>query len=174
MRTFIAIPVPKEIQQLLRALQKQLPEARMSLPKEFHLTLTFLGDIDEQKVAQIKKTLKDVPFQPFELCLDDLCVFTPHYLRVIWVGVSPTTNIDALKQHIDKTIERTDKDYTPHLTIARIKSVTNKQAYLEALGKIRVKPHCFRVDHFELIQSLPTQEGATYRTLSTFLATEDA
>jgi len=65
MRTFIAIEMPKEIKEILLDAQKQIntEKAKIRLTKAFHLTLKFLGEVEEKKIEEIKSALKKIKFR---------------------------------------------------------------------------------------------------------------
>ncbi|MFH1720479.1 MAG: 2'-5' RNA ligase family protein, partial [Patescibacteria group bacterium] len=63
MRLFVAINLPNEIRNYLKSIQDQLPNAKMTKPKDFHLTLQFLGDAEAAQALEIKSALYQV-FMP--------------------------------------------------------------------------------------------------------------
>jgi len=165
MRLFVAFDVPEAVSTHLKKIQAQLPDARMTLPSHFHQTLKFLGDISEDTLTQIKTRLSTISFQPFTVTLDKLGLFpNKNHIRVIWVGLAPTEPIIALQQQVDYALKPfpSEESFHPHVTIARVKSISNNQQLLEGLSQITPEPLSFTVDRIVLYESVLTPEGPEY------------
>ena len=176
MRLFIAIDF-EELRDYFKELQQQLPDvpqAKATLPKQFHLTLKFLGDVPDNKLPEIKERLSKVSFTPFTLKLGSIGVFPDeHFIRVVWVGLEDHKAVEELQQGIDDIFEqmfKREKRFHPHLTLARIKFLPqeSKQAYVEALKKITVEPKEAKIGSFKLIKSTLTPEGPEYEVLEEY------
>ena len=89
MRLFVAIKTSDEVRNYLRKLQKSFEGiGNFNFTKEFHLTLKFLGEVEENNVEKLNGLLKEVKHKRFELCIDKLGVFPGvKNARVLWVGV---------------------------------------------------------------------------------------
>ena len=177
MRTFIAIPLPDNIHSILRSLQGslKLSGAKISLAKDFHLTLKFLGEVDERQVEKITEALHRVKFKPFTLNLSKIGVFpNENYLRVVWVGVSPPEQVIQLGSQVEKALQqfhfKKDHDLHPHLTLARIAYIPQdeKQHFVQSLKSIPIPQESFHVDHFTLFKSTLTPSGPVYEVLRAF------
>ena len=72
LRLFIAIPLPEEITARLLTLEADVPGASWRLPEHFHLTLRFLGEIDEALAREVDHELGRIVAAPFEIALADL------------------------------------------------------------------------------------------------------
>src|SRR3989338_713711 len=110
MRTFIAIELPSEIKNYLAALEDQLKTTRADVkwvkPDNIHLTLKFLGEINDEPLEKIKEILNSVTADKssFSLRLASLGAFPKtNYPRVIWVGID---NGDKETKEIAKELER--------------------------------------------------------------------
>lgn len=168
MRLFIALDF-NELKDYFTELQKQLPEAKQTFPKDFHLTLKFLGEVEDEKVEEIKQKLKEVKFKPFEAKTRPIGYFTDKFLKVVYVNVDG--DIEKLQKDIDKKLEpmfKPDTRFHPHLTLARVKFVNDKKAYIEALKKIRTEDKPVKIDKFQLINSTLTPEGPIYEILEEY------
>jgi 2'-5' RNA ligase len=173
MRLFIAFDVSEEVKNYLSGLQKLLPEdAKLNFVKEFHLTLKFLGDVDDSKVDHIKAMLSNADFTQFTAKTSELGVFPDEkVIRVVWVGLEPKDTINAFQKEIESAlIDMFSKDnrFHPHLTLARVKSVKDKKDFIEKLKKIPVKELEFSVSSFKLIKSELTPEGPVYEDVVEF------
>ncbi len=142
MRCFIAVDVDKDIKRQIKAVQSYLAgDIKPVAPENLHITLKFLGEIDENRVKKIEKTIENVcrRFEPFHIRLEKLgCFPNNHRPNVLWVGVKEKTLSEIIKT-LDTELEKLgferEANYTPHLTIARIKSGRHNVAdILEKFG----------------------------------------
>lgn len=171
MRLFIAIEVPKEVREHLNSIQKELPD-ELKFVKEYHLTLKFLGEVEDDKVDEIKKKLKEIKFDSFTAELSDVGVFpNEDYIKVVWVGVEPKDKIIELQQKVEKSLLRmflNDNRFHPHITIARVKFLKDKEGFKKKLKEIKAEKLSFDVGSFKLIKSVLTKEGPVYEVLEEF------
>lgn len=181
MRCFIAIPMPDEIKEYLFSLQKQLIEDKelgitLTAVRDFHLTLKFLGEIDENKISKLSDSLKKVKFEGFKASLGKLGTFpSEKYIRVIWIGINPEERIVELQKTIDNSLNAIgfakEKDFKAHLTLARVKNIENKEKLSAKLAKLNSLHHEgkeFIVKDFRLIKSTLTPKGPIYDDLEIF------
>ena len=171
MRAFIAIEISEEVNKLLEDLQKKFQGlGKINFTKEpHHLTLKFLGEVNEKQVLKIKTLLKEVKLKSFELELTEMGVFpNENYIKVIWVGVKGRVN--ELQQRIDSRLAEIfpkDERFHAHITLGRVKFVKDKQKIKEIL-ETKVPNLKFEVKEFKLIKSELTPEGPKYEDLGTF------
>ena len=176
MRVFIAIDVSEEIKNYLKELQKEIkdfdPNAKLTYPNDFHITLKFLGEVDDSKTEQIKNLLEKASFIPFSLKLSNPGYFDDKLLRVAWVGIDDSKeNIADLQKGIDKQLIYffpKEKSFKPHFTLARIRSVENPETYKEHIKNLKIEQKEFKADSFKLIKSTLTKEGPVYEVLKEY------
>jgi 2'-5' RNA ligase len=172
-RAFIALPLPDTVKDALSeasGMLRKTIDARWVKPDSIHLTLKFLGDIDENNLETIREGLEKISSQhsPFEMKLDSLGAFpSVRKARVIWAGVE--TDIMALRKlaaSIDDLsaiycIAKESRPFTAHITLARLRepSMINLNA--------RVQEIAFMVDKMHLYKSDLTPKGARYTLLHT-------
>ena len=176
MRTFIAIEMPEEIKKILLDAQKQIntEKAKIRPAKAFHLTLKFLGEVEEKKIEEIKSALKEIKFEKFNTALTEIGVFpNESYIRVIWVGLDDSeSKIKKLQEDIDLKIEKLgfkkDTRFHPHVTLARVKFVEDKERFIKNLKEIKIEKKALEVTEFKLIKSTLTGEGPVYEDLASF------
>ncbi len=139
-RTFIAIEINESVHREIAHVQEDLKKAKERIswnkPTNIHLTMKFLGAVEENKIEPIAGVInniaKDTP--AFTTHVKNLGAF-PNFRRprVLWVGVE-----NALEQfrEIARNIEnelsslgftKENRKFTPHLTIGRVKSLPSKQ-----------------------------------------------
>lgn len=171
MRLFIAVQLPEEVIDYLKELQNELKiEGKLAKVKDFHLTLRFLGEVDDAE--KVKELLKSVEFNSFDAKTTDIGVFpNESYMKVIWVGVEPKKQIIELKDRIEKVLYPmfgTDSRFHPHLTLARIKSINNKKQAKDKISSLKTEGKSFNVDKFCLIKNTLTPEGPVYEVLEEY------
>jgi len=175
MRTFIAIEPPKEIRDCLFEIQNKLRNLPAKInwiaKKHIHLTLFFIGEINENKLQQIKEVLAKIKFKKFELHLDKIGVFPDEdYIRIIWVGLNPKDKVIELQQKIDSELlelVKRDKEFKAHITLGRVKLIKNKEEFKEKI-KIKIEQKNFEVEEFKLIKSDLTKDGPKYADLEIY------
>ncbi len=164
MRCFISIDLPKEIIEKIKKIQEQLPEfiGKKTEAGNLHLTLKFLGEINDNQIEEIKKRLVNIKFKKFEAEIDCIGVFSEKIIRIVWTHL---TNCDALQKEIDSSLKglfEPEQRFMGHLTIARVKKVKDKKYFLEKLKKIKIPKIKFVVDNFKLKSSELKKESSVY------------
>ena len=170
MRIFIAIEIPEEIKKEIIEIQKQLPQFKGKLTEyeNLHLTLKFLGEIEGDKIEELKKRLMEIKFKSFETTLDKIGFFDKGKRGIIWIHL---TNCDDLQKEIDKKLEgffEQEKRFMSHLTIARIKDLKNRNKFTEELKKIKVPAMKFSIKEFVLKESILNEKGPIYKDLEKY------
>ena len=176
MRLFIAIEIPEDIKEYISELQEQIDTQNNKIgfvnKNSIHLTLKFLGEVQSSKLEEIKNNLKKITFNSFSVVLDNIGFFpSESNIRVIWIGLKPEDNVIELQKNIDenlKSLFKKEKDFKPHLTLARVKYIENKPDFVNKLKNLQVKKLSFDVKSFFLIESKLTPEGPIYNTLETY------
>lgn len=182
MRAFIAIELPQGIKDYLAGVQTKLKTAHADLkwvnPQNIHLTLKFLGEIDEKQLTQITQILEDTlrDKSQFYLRLASLGAF-PNIksCRVIWVGIdkgdSETKQIAKdLEGEIEKIgIAKEERPFSSHITIGRMRSSLNRQKLTQVLENLTGDsggfPAEFPVTKITLYKSTLTPQGPIYEIL---------
>ncbi len=169
-RLFVALNLPDEIKRSLEPLTKGLGDVRWLLPEQQHLTLRFLGELDNGIAAEVSEALALVPGTPFDLRLKGIGHFPPRgEPRVLWVGVEKNTELRRLKRRIDRALKEVGltpdgRKFAPHVTIARMRrppTAAGLGTYLMRHGLYRSEP--FAVSGFDLCSSWLHPNGAEYQ-----------
>lgn len=183
MRCFLAIQLPEEIRQALLFAQQQIELGApgfYSWTKEesMHLTLYFLGDMEEEPLEQAKDALSYLKADPFSLRVEGLEIMPEkNSPRVLAGGIrGDTEQLTRFQQRLSDTILqiaafKETRRYYPHVTIGRIKRgmPSNAKAVKRTLSSLEIKPtEMFESTQFELIASPPKNEGPKYETLETY------
>jgi 2'-5' RNA ligase len=170
MRCFISIDLPDEIRREIGKIQKQIPEfiGKETESENLHLTLKFLGEIDEKLLEETKRRLKKIKFSGFESKLGDLGFFDKGDSGIVWIYLS---SCEDLQKEIDvalKALFEPEKRFMSHLTIARIKKIKNKKKFLEDLKRIKTPIFSFKVSDFKLKKSTLKKTGSVYENLEIY------
>jgi 2'-5' RNA ligase len=178
-RVFIAIPLPADIKAKLSIVQQQFrvipAEATWVREAGFHITLKFLGEVEAARIEPINSCLLEAVHccAPFSLTFCGVGVFPhEHSPRVLWVGVEEKTEcLRRLQREVALRLARIgfpqeDRAFAAHLTLARLKRVSQRAKFLECLKQHRdtVFGH-IDVHHIELLESQLHPAGARYSTV---------
>lgn len=171
MRAFIAVEMSKEIRDYLYGLQlrlrKELKDCKIHwvAKRNLHLTMKFLGEIDEEQLEEIKKRLEKIEIVEFEVKLDTVGFFpNEDYLRVIFVGLEPEDKIINLQQKIDMELLdlfSREQEFHGHVTLGRVKFVKDKRKMKEVLRE-KIERISMHVDGFQLMKSELGKDGPRY------------
>jgi len=173
LRLFIAIPIPEDVREKLINLQQPVEGVRWVPVEQLHLTLKFVGQLDDQQKKSLIKNLRGVRFEPFEIGIKDVEFFpeegTP---KVFWAGVTHDGSLIELQKRVENVaIEAgTEKDrfsYKPHVTLARIKKKSVERDDLRPPGMNFVS-RLFKVDRFLLFKSLLMPGGAVHEVVKCY------
>lgn len=180
MRAFIAIELSDDIRSTLSQIQSRLKYSGADIKwveeKNIHLTLKFLGEINEDRCKKIIALLDDIGrlTRPFEINLKDIGTFPDmDNPKVIWVGLDRgAVESKLLAERIDDALagigfEKESRQFAAHLTIGRARSQKNKEALKQTLSTYSLKliagPQL--IDHITLFQSTLTPKGPVYTKL---------
>ena len=170
-RTFISVDLPKRVQKEIKKLQDELPgfEGKRTDPENLHLTLKFLGEIDEKKIKEVKNRLKKVIFKKFDTEINEIGVFSPKFVKIVWIHLKNCNELQKLVDESLKDLFPKENRFMSHVTIARVKYIKNKNYFLGELDKIKIPPGLkFKVNNFELKKSTLEPDGPIYETLERY------
>ena len=176
MRLFYAIFFDKKIIETLVQNQENIKNyginGRFVKRNKLHLTIKFLGETEEEKLSQIKKSVNPLEINSFKIKLSDLGVFPPKGRpRVIWQGLEGETKKDTeeitkLKELLETNLEqlgfeKETRQFRPHITLVRDPKNLNR----DDLDNIPLKKITTNVTSFSLMSSKLTKSGPIYDEL---------
>lgn len=175
LRCFIAIELPREAidytEQLNSLIKKKnFFSGKFSEPENLHLTLKFLGEIEESKAEEVKKKLGEIKFKEFEASLGEVGVFVNKYNSILWIKLNGKGLWD-LQKEIDeklKDIFPKEERFMSHITIARMKKIFSKNEFLKYVKSMKTKKIKFKVKEFILKKSELKPEGPVYTSLERY------
>jgi len=168
MRCFLAIELDEDIKEKLEELKSHFKMKGIKLVEKdnLHITVKFLGNIDEEMVEKIKNL--DLSIEPIKSDVKGMGVFpNENYIRVIWLGA---TNLVDLFKEIDEKLSdigfKKEREYVPHVTIGRVKFIENKKALKDKIEKHRkIDIGEFEVRSIKLMKSTLTPNGPIYEVI---------
>lgn len=171
-RTFIEVAIPdtKPLVPLMDAL-RDIPGIRASPMSQLHITLAFIGDVDERRIPRITECVKTAieGIEPFGITIGGTGRFpTRGSPRVIWIGAKPSDRLcglaDAVRKGLDKAkVDYDDKPFKPHITIGRCNGPSDVDSFLTSNGEDMLSFDC---DEIRVMGSELTPKGAKHRILS--------
>lgn len=166
-RLFTGIEIPAGVAEALDMLRGGLPGARWVDRDNYHITLRFLGDIDDDLAQEAAYLLGKIRRKAFDLHLDGLAAFGRTKPRAVIASVATEQALSELQAEQERLMRRIGLDpeprkYTPHVTLARLRhgSSIDVADYLSARGYFRTAP--FRVSEFVLYSSRASTGGGPY------------
>jgi len=179
-RAFIAVEIDKTNKQRLSKLISDLKKSNTDIKwvgeNQMHLTLKFLGNIEQDRVQVISGALKSIAdnFKGFNIRLSKIGAF-PNLRRprVIWLDIDKgAEELKSLSNKIEIELEKIGfkkekREFKAHLTLGRVRSLK----VIENLEKIINEtdfqpPNEIKIDKLILFQSTLTPKGAIYTPLS--------
>jgi len=178
MRLFVGLDLPADVIGNLERLLAQLrPTARIqwSPPANLHITTKFIGEWPEARLGELKSGLAGIPAPgPISVQIRKLGFFpNPHSPRVFWCGIDAPALI-RLASATDRAtaalgIPSEEREFSPHLTLARIKERLNLQPLREAIAALpSLEFGQFEAGSFFLYQSQLRPTGSVYTKLAEF------
>jgi 2'-5' RNA ligase len=166
-RLFTGLEIPREIVDALAILRGGLPGARWIDPENYHLTLRFIGDIDDVLAHEIASMLDQVKRRGFELRFVGLSSFGGRRPRAVIATMQPVAPLLELQAEHERIMQRVGlepegRKYSPHVTLARLRDSSSRQVadYLAARGPLNGLS--FPVSRFVLFSSRASVGGGPY------------
>ena len=166
-RLFTALEVPADIGAHLSILRGGLPGARWVEPENYHVTLRFIGDVDDRTASDAADLLAGIAREPLRISVGGLDAFGGDRPRSIFARVEPGADLMELQADQERALRRAGlapegRKYTPHITLARLRDVKPREVadWLATRGggpKLE-----FEARRFVLLSSRPGSGGGPY------------
>jgi RNA 2',3'-cyclic 3'-phosphodiesterase len=179
-RLFTGLEIPLDVRTRLSLLSAPLAGAKWVETENLHLTLRFLGDVDNRTAGEFIDGIQPFTVEPFEMTLSGLGVFGSQRPDVIWLGAAPKDVLGRLNQWHERAaraagLEADTRPFVPHVTLARLRNARPLEVaqFLENRGKVELPP--FRVSRLTIFSARPGSGGGPYAVEETidFEAVED-
>ncbi len=173
-RLFTAIALPEDVRARLATIGGGIRSARWVTPERMHLTLRFIGEVDDGLLEDLCAALSQVSGEGFDMTLDGVGLFGERRRnRTLWVGVVPDPALMRLQAKIEAALVRTglepeSRKFKPHITVARLREapMARVREFLTFHHLFRTGP--FPVREFHLYSSRLSQNGPLYRIEDTY------
>ncbi len=165
-RLFTGLEIPADLASELAILRGGLSAARWVEPEDYHLTLRFIGDIDEATASDIDLELGRIRRQPFAVTLEGLSWFGGDKPRAIVSRVQPSAPLAELHAEHERLVRRAGvppepRKFTPHVTLARLRNASTL-AVADYLGARGFLTRRFTAERFVLFSSRDSVGGGPY------------
>ncbi|MDZ7759365.1 MAG: RNA 2',3'-cyclic phosphodiesterase [Desulfovermiculus sp.] len=184
-RCFVAVPLPEAYQQALPEMAsawESILRSKMTWTKQgnWHLTLSFLGELEPEMLASVQEVLPVVPVTRFSLQASGGGFFPPgKNPRVIWIGIRQgAQECIRLAQKIEQALHPlgfppSSRPFRPHLTVARVKH-PRPDDWSQVLKWLQKREWpVFEVTKYVLYASRLTPQGPEYRVLNEYPLEEE-
>ena len=165
-RLFVGVELPENIKKQVLALDKNLCGALWKSGEKLHLTLSFVGNVEEPQAEELIRELRFIQFPAFHLALKEIGCFEnagiPHHL---WTGVEEVKALKELQEKVAAVVRKVglsgrDKfKFHPHVTLAKLQgaTMTDVMSYIAANNLFH--SDLFQVDSFCLFSSIAKENG---------------
>jgi 2'-5' RNA ligase len=166
-RLFTGLEVPPEIGLSLSMMRGGLPGARWIDPENYHVTLRFIGDVDDGLAREIAYLLDQVRRRSFEVRFNGLSSFGGRRPRAVVAAIPPVAPLIELQAEHERIMQRVGlepegRKFSPHVTLARLRDSSSRQVadYLATRGPLGTL--AFPVSRFVLFSSRASVGGGPY------------
>jgi len=167
-RLFTGLEVPEKIADELSFLSCGVPGARWIDRENYHLTLRFIGDIDDAEAIDVAAMLKQITGPPLQLVLSGVGKFGARQPRSIWCGVEQNEQLQDLQARQERVCQMAGlapegRKFSPHVTLARLNSrvsTTDVDMFLMRHEGYHSVP--FQAERFVLYSAKPSTGGGPY------------
>ena len=167
MRLFTGLELPSDIALDLNFMQGGIMGARWIDRENFHITLRFIGDIDDAMGRDIAEALEDAAIQPFALSIKGIDVFggnKPHAIIARLAESPELIRLQASQERICQSVglEPEGRKFIPHVTLARLRDADQRalRSFIESHALYHSRS--FVVERFVLFSSKPSRGGGPY------------
>jgi 2'-5' RNA ligase len=181
MRLFLAIELPENVRQHLVQAQAQLapemPEAAMTRAQNLHVTLKFLGEVEQKRADALCESLSKIRGAAIELIPQGVeCFRERGPVRIVAAGMTGSlAALSAVHHAIEQrckflNFQRESRSYKPHVTLARARRPLGAEVRLraaECTAKLWPGP-AFIVKEFVIVESKLRPQGSEYSSVARF------
>lgn len=173
-RLFTGLSLPENLRARIQLIQGGIPGACWTALENYHITLTFIGEVDESVAEEVDEALSSVRAEGFSLKLKGTGSFAQgSWPKVLWLGVEAAEKLSLLKEKTDhamkkRGVEFDARKYTPHVTLAYLKEPDEQMLgdFMQANNLFASEP--FAVKNFILYRSDLTKNGPSYVPLRSY------
>jgi RNA 2',3'-cyclic 3'-phosphodiesterase len=167
MRLFVALAIPAAVAQSIMLIQGGVPGARWQTREQLHLTLRFIGEVENRDAAMLDDALAGIEAPDFDLQLHGVGQFGSKQPHALWAAACPSEALDHLQRKVDNAIRRVGQPqdahkFTPHVTVARLRNPQPGKVIEWLTHHALFTSPEFRIGAFQLYSSRLTSDGSVY------------
>ena len=173
LRLFFGLELPDPVKQRLLTVQQPVAGARWQRADQLHLTLAFLGNVEAQRLPDVRDAARNLPVEPFDLTVTGIgCFGHPDRPKNLWAGVQPVDELTGLQSTLSQRLALSGlaqerRAFRPHITLARFRREPG--SVRELLQKHQgVHAGTFWVARFALFESVLDEQGSVYQIIERF------
>ena len=174
LRLFVALSLPDLVQTRIAPMKTGLPGARWIDQENLHLTIRFIGEVEDTYAEDIHYSLSKLRFKAFPIRLKGIDTFrSRNMVRSVWAGIEPSTQLKALQKKIDTNlvsigVAPETRKFTPHVTLARLKRAPLAKVFPYLVANAGFETQPFDVFQVFLFRSHLGSRGADYEALAAY------
>ena len=168
-RAFVGLTVPDDVKSYISGLQRAMQQfpikAKFVEQENIHISLSFLGDVNDEKIKAIKLKLDDIAavHPKFGFVLGEILLIpSKTFTRVIALDVV-SENLESLRKDVVRNIR--GKSYPAHLTLARISNIIDREGLVKAIENLSTEKLLVEADSIHLFESALRRDGPIYTVL---------
>ncbi len=185
MRVFLAFDLPDGLKKELFKLVMEFKSLDAGLAARIrwvasrnqHITLKFLGDVSEEKIAQADECCERLSsrYAPFQAEISGLDAFpSKKQTRVIWVGIRAADDMRHLWEQVENDlfaigIERDPHGFSPHITLGRNNSFKKLDISASMFSNLKINRRNFMIGDFKMYKSELGCSGPEYTLIKRYL-----
>lgn len=172
-RLFVALELPEAVRTRLAMLAGGVPGAKWQREGQMHLTLRFIGEVDERMAHDIDEALATVRAPGFTLELAGVGDFGGREPHALWAAVRPNDALIHLEKKVESALVRVGleaetRKYTPHVTLARLRNAPRAKVAEFIAHHSLFASGPIAIGHFTLYSSHLGSGGSVYRVENTY------
>lgn len=166
-RLFTGLEIPSDVALDLDLMKGGIMGGRWIDRESFHITLRFIGDIEEPMAREIAYALEGVEARPFSLRLKGIDAFGGNKPHTLYAGVAESADLRRLHSIHERIcqvlgLEAEPRKFTPHVTLARLRDPDLASLHRFVVSHSLYKSRVFDVARFVLFSSRPSRGGGPY------------
>ncbi len=172
-RLFVGLPLDPAVAARLAVIGAGIRGARWVEARNLHLTLRFIGEVDEGAAHDIHDALALLALPRFALTVEGFGTFGSRKPHTLWAGVARDEALERLQARVESAVVQAGqppepRKFFPHVTLARLNQspVSRLQAFITRNSPFRAGP--VAVDHFTLFRSHLSRNGAEYEVVAEY------
>jgi len=174
LRLFVGLGIPYTLRLQLTAMNGGIPGARWVAAENLHLSLRFIGEVDEDTAEDIDAALGQIFAEPVAVALAGVGCFEKRgRANTVWAGAKASPALLRLQARVEAALQQAGlppvgRKFTPHVTLARMQrlAVQNIAPYLSSHGGFRTE--AFTVREFSLFRVYLGRKSADYEFLENY------